>query len=146
MIMNTPQPSAGDWLANHPKKRIAAKVLMRTSAGEVLLVKPSYKDVWQLPGGAVEEGESPQLAAVREIKEETDLTISESDLTIEGTIYRKELETVILLYVYKEALASDVDIKVDGSEVIDYGFFAQDEIMSKVSSDYHEVLKQILFQ
>jgi 8-oxo-dGTP diphosphatase len=50
--------------------RVAAGVLYRDSAGRVLLVKPIYKDGWDLPGGYVEPGESPHAAASREVQEE----------------------------------------------------------------------------
>ena len=35
-----------------------------------------WKDWWELPGGKVEAGESPQAALVREIREELDADIS----------------------------------------------------------------------
>jgi 8-oxo-dGTP diphosphatase len=54
--------------------RVAAGVLFRDRAGAVLLVKPSYKDGWDIPGGYVEPGESPRRAAAREIEEELGLT------------------------------------------------------------------------
>jgi 8-oxo-dGTP diphosphatase len=38
--------------------------------GQVLVVKPTYKPRWELPGGAVEDGESPRAAATREVSEE----------------------------------------------------------------------------
>lgn len=43
---------------------------------EVLLVKRRDVPVWTLPGGGVEKGEHPEEAILREIKEETGLTIS----------------------------------------------------------------------
>lgn len=58
--------------------RIAAGVLYRNEAGHVLLVKPTYKDGWDIPGGYVEPGESPLAAARREVIEElgTELPIA----------------------------------------------------------------------
>ena len=39
-----------------------------------------YKDGWEFPGGKVEDGESPQAALVREIKEELAADIVVGDL------------------------------------------------------------------
>jgi len=38
--------------------------------GDVLLVNPTYKPYWNLPGGQVDRGESPRDACIREIREE----------------------------------------------------------------------------
>jgi 8-oxo-dGTP diphosphatase len=49
---------------------MAAGVLFRDADGRVLLVKPTYKAGWDIPGGYVEPGESPKQAARREVLEE----------------------------------------------------------------------------
>lgn len=58
--------------------RVAAGVLFRDAASRVLLVNPTYKDGWEIPGGYVEAGKSPRAAAAREVKEELGLDV---DLT-----------------------------------------------------------------
>jgi 8-oxo-dGTP pyrophosphatase MutT (NUDIX family) len=45
-------------------------MLFTDRQGRVLVVNPTYKPRWELPGGAGEEDESPGTAAVREIAEE----------------------------------------------------------------------------
>ena len=35
-----------------------------------MLVRPTYKEYWDIPGGYVEEGESPLQACIREVDEE----------------------------------------------------------------------------
>ncbi|MEU8391257.1 NUDIX hydrolase [Micromonospora sp. NPDC048843] len=54
--------------------RVAAGALFFDDQGRVLLVRPSYKNHWDIPGGYVEPGESPRAACIREIQEELGLT------------------------------------------------------------------------
>jgi len=50
--------------------RVAAGALFVNSAGDILLVRPTYKSYWDIPGGYVEPDESPRAACIREIREE----------------------------------------------------------------------------
>lgn len=59
-----------EYVAGLAPKRMAAGVLFRDQADRVLLVEPSYKAVWEIPGGAVEADEAPWAAAARELVEE----------------------------------------------------------------------------
>lgn len=49
-------------------------MLFRDGSGRLLLVKPTYKEAWDLPGGMAEANESPHDAARRELDEELGLT------------------------------------------------------------------------
>jgi len=40
-------------------------------AGRVLMVFDRYRQSWELPGGRIEQGESPRQAALRELSEES---------------------------------------------------------------------------
>ena len=52
---------------------MAAGVLYVDDQDRVLIVEPTYRDHWNLPGGVVEANESPYAAARREIGEELGL-------------------------------------------------------------------------
>ncbi len=57
--------------------RVAAAVFLRD--GAVFATQRGYgpwKDWWEFPGGKIEEGETPQDALVREIREELDTQIA----------------------------------------------------------------------
>jgi ADP-ribose pyrophosphatase YjhB (NUDIX family) len=55
--------------------RVGVGVFVRNAHGQVLLEKRSDCGMWGLPGGNLEPGESIADAAVREVREETGLTI-----------------------------------------------------------------------
>lgn len=49
---------------------MAAGALFVDTAGRVLLVKPTYKPGWDIPGGYLNPGETPLAACQRELAEE----------------------------------------------------------------------------
>ncbi|KAA9153616.1 NUDIX hydrolase [Amycolatopsis acidicola] len=59
-----------EYVRSLDRKRMSAGVLFRDAEGRVLLVEPSYKAQWEIPGGSVDAGESPWAAASREVREE----------------------------------------------------------------------------
>lgn len=63
-----------------PTKRVASGVLIRNPEGAVLLVKPTYNEGWDIPGGLVEADESPREAAQRECLEELGRNVEIGDL------------------------------------------------------------------
>jgi ADP-ribose pyrophosphatase YjhB (NUDIX family) len=54
------------------------RVIIPNEENKILLVMQHHKgkDIWMAPGGAIEEGETSQDAAIREVLEETGLIIS----------------------------------------------------------------------
>ena len=50
--------------------RVAAGALFFDDHGRVLLVHPTYKNTWDVPGGYIERGESPAAGCRRELAEE----------------------------------------------------------------------------
>lgn len=53
--------------------RVSIKGLVRNEKGEILVVKESGRDWWDLPGGGMDHGEDLQMAIAREMNEEVNL-------------------------------------------------------------------------
>lgn len=49
--------------------------VVHDQAGKLLLQEKSSGEGWSLPAGAIEPGETPQEAVIREVMEETDLMV-----------------------------------------------------------------------
>jgi 8-oxo-dGTP pyrophosphatase MutT (NUDIX family) len=73
-------PHLTEGNARQARKRVAAKVVYRDERERVLLVDPTYKPHWDLPGGMAEANEPPLQAARREVREELGLDMPDGGL------------------------------------------------------------------
>ncbi len=89
--------------------RVAAGALFFDEAGRVMLVKPSYKPGYDIPGGYVEPGESPRSACMREIYEELGIQIEAGPLlTVDWA--PAEAEGDKLLFVFDGLILTQAEI------------------------------------
>ena len=63
-------------LVDFPRKIVAAAALIFDDRGRLLIVKPTYRDGWNMPGGVVDANESPASACHRELLEELALDLA----------------------------------------------------------------------
>jgi 8-oxo-dGTP diphosphatase len=62
---------------------VSAGALVFDRAGRLLILKPTYKSGWTIPGGVMEaDGESPWEACRREVREETGIEVSGGRLVV----------------------------------------------------------------
>lgn len=62
--------------AEVPAIPVSAGALIRDQAGRLLILKPTYKTGWTIPGGVMEaDGETPWEACRREVREECGIEV-----------------------------------------------------------------------
>lgn len=64
-----------EYLAQLPRKRVITSALIVDAGRRILCLEPTYKPTWHLPGGTVEQGESPSEACGRECTEELGVAV-----------------------------------------------------------------------
>jgi 8-oxo-dGTP diphosphatase len=76
---HAPQPTGENPAL--PAIPVSAGALIFDRAGRLLILKPTYKSGWTIPGGVMEaDGETPWEACRREVREECGLEVSDGRL------------------------------------------------------------------
>jgi 8-oxo-dGTP diphosphatase len=115
-------------LKKFPLKRVAVGVLIFNNKGQILLLEPSYKDWWTLPGGVVDEFESPTKAAVREVREEIGIKMKmKKCIAVDYLKYRLKNnytdESLQIIFLGEKLTIKTVkNIKLDKKEITDFKF------------------------
>lgn len=128
------------------------RVILLNEKGEILLVEQHHdgKDIWMVPGGGIEEGETSQDAAIREVMEETGLIIHVERLLWHVEEVSEErgqrfvnffLGTVIGGH---PELGSDPEFSEDNQVLEDLRFFSKEEL-DTIEHLYPDYLKDELW-
>ncbi len=95
----------------HTTVRVGVGVAVCDEQDRVLLEKRSDCGIWGLPGGRIEAGESINQAAVREIEEETGLTVKITRLI---GVYSEPAERIV---TYPDNIVHLVDIFLEAKVI-----------------------------
>lgn len=86
---------------------------------------------WEITGGSVLKGESPIEGAVRELREETGISVRPAELTLLSRIPLRQT----LYYVYITTVPNaDIPITLQPGETVDYRFLPREAFMREVYS------------
>lgn len=116
---------------------------------EVLLQRRRNSSKWGFPGGAVELGETPQMAAVREVKEETGLTVEAGRLigvyTDCDMSYPNgdQAQSIVIAY---ELHVVGGQLFCDKEETLELKYFSLDNMPPLFCKQHEELLRDIRSQ
>ncbi len=136
-----------EYAARLPKKQVGTAVLFFNTKGELLILKPNYKEGWLVPGGAIDENESPLHSAIRETREEIGLNINE--LQLAGIYYgvKKGVFTDSLKFIFSGGILTDnqiAQIKLQIDELQEYIFISPEKAISLLSSSLQKSIPACL--
>jgi 8-oxo-dGTP diphosphatase len=94
----------------YAQKVLASGCILRDQSGRILLVKPTYKPGWEIPGGMVEANESPAQACLREAREEIGLEVGLGRLLCLEYAIADSRGPERLLFVFDAGMISDLEV------------------------------------
>jgi 8-oxo-dGTP pyrophosphatase MutT (NUDIX family) len=134
----TREDAGATW---EPPKYALGAVVYAERDGEILLLKrageTAFSGQWYLPGGAVDPGESPQEAAVRELREESGLDVLEEPELV-GCYLSRLYGHDFLMLSFRAPVAGDVALSHEHDGVrwvdpLDMRAFMTDETLLELA-------------
>lgn len=111
----------------------SAGAILRDRRGRILLLKPTYKSGWTIPGGVMEaDGETPWQACRREILEEIGVHVESGRLAAVDTRPAKARKAMGLRFLFDCGVLDDAQvavIRVQAEEVSEHAFLAPAEAL-----------------
>ena len=93
--------------------------------GKIVLLENERAE-WELPGGKLDPGETPERCVVREIEEELGLEVA-CDAILDSWVYEVRAGTIVLIVTYGCRLKGAGEIRIS-DEHKRVGLYAPDEI------------------
>jgi 8-oxo-dGTP diphosphatase len=112
------------------KPVVAAGVVFVDDVGRLMLVRPTYKEYWDIPGGYVEPGETPKAACIREVREELGLDVEVGPLlSVDWAPHPDEGDKVLFIFdgghLSADAIAA---IRYQDGEIAEHAFVPSSQL------------------
>ena len=119
-----------------PKKRMSSGAIFFNEEGHLLIVKPTYREYWLIPGGATEEDESPRAGCIREVKEEINLDVVPDRLLCVDYMSRDNEKNESVHFIFYGGMLTPQRIgaiHLPAEELSEYRFAPLEEALSLLS-------------
>lgn len=122
------------WYAQLPTLYAATGALLTDPDGRVLVVKPNYRDHWTLPGGMLEDGESPAAGCARELAEELGLELPVGALLVVAwaPAFGDRPRPVLNLIFDAGVLADPAPVKLQRTELDDFALLSPEQAAARL--------------
>jgi 8-oxo-dGTP pyrophosphatase MutT (NUDIX family) len=98
----------GDNSFSNAKPRRTARAILVNQKGEIALLYSKEYNIYSLPGGGIEEGESYEDTLVREVKEESGLVVKKDSIKEFGYVRRIEKGRIEDIFIQENYYLEDI--------------------------------------
>jgi 8-oxo-dGTP pyrophosphatase MutT (NUDIX family) len=102
------------------------------NSGDKILVTKGWLSTgkWSLPGGGMHRGEKPAEAVLRELREETNIELTETQLKYQGA--KKQTNGLPFRYhLFSASASQELDFKKQRFEIVDVQWLDRRELLKK---------------
>lgn len=112
-----------------PRRRVGAGALFMNEQGWPLVVEPTYKPTWEIPGGGVEAGEDPRTCAAREVQEEMGIEIELGRMLVIDHKSESMPQGDSTMIIYDGGVLTNPSlIRLNETELRSFRFMAEEEL------------------
>jgi 8-oxo-dGTP diphosphatase len=128
-------------LSSVPPIEAAGVAIFGDDGRLVLLIKENYdRHRWGFPGGALEPGETPEQAAVRETREETGLEVRVQSLVGSYSL----ADSSLVAHLFRGAIVAGVPAVPDTGEIAEVAWWPVDALPEPQTNLLHHALPDAL--
>jgi len=110
-------------------KHWTAGALLERDGKVLVILKKTWPYLWDLPAGHMAPGEEPEVAARREVKEETDLRLLDPTLIWQGEIYPDPCRRGVNIHEWSLYYGqAEGEVKVDKQEIREWRWVEKSEM------------------
>ena len=138
-----------EYYPSLPTKRMGAGALFVNEKNQILLVHPTYKPRWEIPGGITEVDESPRVCTQREVLEEIGLQREIGRLLVVDYQSRVGVKTESLMFVFDGGVLSEADIAnihLQDAELDGFDFFPVGGLPEAMSDPLRERVQRAFWE
>ena len=138
-----------EYYPSLPTKRMGAGALFVNEKNQILLVHPTYKPRWEIPGGITEVDESPRVCTQREVLEEIGLQREIGRLLVVDYQSRVGVKTESLMFVFDGGVLSEEDIasiQLQEVELDGFEFFSLDALPDAMSDTLRKRVQRAFWE
>ncbi len=131
---------------NKSKKREKVVNAIISEKGKILLIKRGhfpFRNTWALPGGHIEEGETEEIAVIREVKEESGLDFKPKYFGSYEDLF-EEVGFFAYTSVFSGVHTGEVSINnANEGEILDAKWFKLDELTDiKIGFQHRKIIEE----
>ncbi|WP_412540173.1 NUDIX hydrolase [Longispora sp. K20-0274] len=134
-----------EWYASLPSFLASATAVITDPQGRVLLVKPNYREHWNLPGGVLQGDEPPNRACAREIREELGVELVVGALLVVDWVAPTDIRRAWFGFVFDAGtVAGPEEISLQADELDGFEFVTPAEAYTRLTGNTADRLRGAL--